>query len=399
MSTSVFFCSNIIPTEINNYITSTSQRSAALAGNIYCNAIIHGLLENNCNVSIICSIDREEIKTSKEKYKGRTDVHFLSKKSNGIMDYLSMCYHTFCDVMRFGRKYKKDKHYVFFDVMRPSTCIGGLIAAKIRHIPTLGIVMDVPSFRVEEEVSAIIDKLANRISKTLLGTYDMYLLLSEEMKTVIPHISKKAALVMEGIYELPDCQIETSIEKKTDNKEYTIMYAGSLYYEYGIMNLVEAVRQINDRDIRLIIFGRGNAENEIISIGKNDSRISYEGLISHDEIIKREATADLLVNPRPVDKDYVSYSFPSKTMEYMASGTPLIMADIPSLPDEYRQYIYLIQDNSIENIKDAIIYVKGVGRNEAIEKALNASDFIIHKKNHRIQCKQILNFVEKTAGN
>lgn len=60
--------------------------------------------------------------------------------------------------------------------------------------------------------------------------------------------------------------------------------------------------------------------------------------------------ATLLVNPRKGHEEYTKYSFPSKTMEYMASGTPTIMYKLPGLPIEYEEYLVLLPDNSQETL-------------------------------------------------
>ena len=57
------------------------------------------------------------------------------------------------------------------------------------------------------------------------------------------------------------------------------------------------------------------------------------GCVTNDEIVRLQCEATLLVNPRPSDKEFCKYSFPSKTIEYMASGTPVLMTKLPGVPD------------------------------------------------------------------
>ena len=58
--------------------------------------------------------------------------------------------------------------------------------------------------------------------------------------------------------------------------------------------------------------------------------------------VAEELKATLLVNPRPTTEEFTIYSFPSKNMEYMASGTPLLTTKLPGMPEEYHQYVLAI---------------------------------------------------------
>ena len=56
---------------------------------------------------------------------------------------------------------------------------------------------------------------------------------------------------------------------------------------------------------------------------QKDKRIIYWGVVEQKHVFEMQQQATLLVNPRKGHEEYTKYSFPSKTMEYMASGTQL----------------------------------------------------------------------------
>ena len=101
--------------------------------------------------------------------------------------------------------------------------------------------------------------------------------------------------------------------------------------------------------------------------------------------------AALLVNPRPTAPEYTKYSFPSKNMEYMASGTPLLTTHLASLPDEYIPYVYLIEDESVEGIAETIKTVLLLDRRELDEKGRKAQQFVFTKKTGKMQANRIVN--------
>lgn len=64
--------------------------------------------------------------------------------------------------------------------------------------------------------------------------------------------------------------------------------------------------------------------------------------------------ATLLVNSRFTIEEFTKYSFPSKNMEYMASGTPLLTTKLPGMPQEYYPYVFLFDEETIDGYADAI---------------------------------------------
>lgn len=71
----------------------------------------------------------------------------------------------------------------------------------------------------------------------------------------------------------------------------------------------------------------------------------------------RNKKATLLINPRPSNEEFTKYSFPSKNLEYMASGTPLLATDLPGIPAEYKRYEYIIENENIDGIANMFRYV------------------------------------------
>ena len=63
-------------------------------------------------------------------------------------------------------------------------------------------------------------------------------------------------------------------------------------------------------------------------------RIEFLGMLPRTDVLELQSKATILVNPRQPVGDFTKYSFPSKTIEYMASGTPLLMYKLPGIPEE-----------------------------------------------------------------
>ena len=248
------------------------------------------------------------------------------------------------------------------------------------------IVPDLPEFM--NESNSIFHKLNTLLVYKNLFIVDKYIVLTKYMMDKLP-FSDKPYLVIEGIYcEAKDQHVYNSIDK-----ERIIFYSGTLARRYGILNLVKAFMMIKDPDLRLVICGEGDAKAEVLNASKLDGRIIYKGLLPRWEILTMQQKATLLVNPRTPEGDFTKYSFPSKTMEYFASGTPVLMYKLEGIPEEYWDYCFTIDDLSIEGFAAKMIEILNLSQNYLLNVGQSARNFIMKNKSEIVQGKKIVEFV------
>ena len=133
------------------------------------------------------------------------------------------------------------------------------------------------------------------------------------------------------------------------------LYTGKLDSRFGIKEMIEAFISIPDKEYQLWICGDGSDRKMVENAAKQDNRIKFFGLVRQEVAFTMQAQATLLINPRKGDEPYTKYSFPSKTMEYMASGTPTVMYPLPGIPMEYYKHLIIIPDNTKETLKEILI--------------------------------------------
>lgn len=386
----VLFVGQIIPNNIYNRNHQLCQKVIGSAANVFYNALLRGISENGVEVSCRMTLPEGLSKDDNDTVKDGMIWKQSKYVSHILLRIIKNFFVTGYDVLRWSRTSGKDD-LVIFNVLRISQSIGGLMMCKILGLKTLTVVTDVPGYRIQTAKRSVIAKAADLIGQKIIAAFDYYVFLSEAMKDVVP-IGEKPYTVIEGIYD--EQQTGDLFDgDAVQDKRFVVLYAGSLHYKYGIMNLVHAVQSLGDNDIELHVYGNGEAAEEIVKLSEEFPNIQYKGNVSHDEILRLERKASLLVNPRPVDDEYVKYSFPSKNMEYMASGTPVLLTDIPSLPEEYREYVTTIPDNRIQSIAKKIDMIKRTQDNKYLEKAFAAREFIIHNKNKRLQAKKLLELI------
>lgn len=260
-----------------------------------------------------------------------------------------------------------------------------------KNIKTCLVVPDLPNFMTKKNklFNVFLKNVSSKMEK-YKDFIDSYVVLTEEMADELG--IKKSYVVIEGIVgvedEYKDSNLTTNI--KIDNQKYNILYSGTLNKKYGVLNLIEAFKKIDDERYRLLICGRGDSENLIIEASKDDNRIQYFGTLKNSEVLELQKEARVLINPRQNNGDYTRFSFPSKNLEYMVSGRPVIAYKLDGIPDEYDDYLLYVGGNTIDDLKQMIIDVCSESKEKLDEIGRRTKDFAISNKNEYVQVKKIL---------
>lgn len=264
------------------------------------------------------------------------------------------------------------------------------IKKKYPNVIICEIIADLPgmtnlSIKKSTLLQWFIDYKAKQSLKRL-EIVDCFVLLTKQMADYL-HISKPYCVV-EGIAS------KSQQIKERENTEKTILYTGTLHQKFGVMNLVEAFNQIESPDYRLVICGIGDSEKEIREAAEKNPRISFLGQLTRSEVLELQNQATILVNPRHNNEEYTKYSFPSKTMEYLSSGIPIVAYKLDGIPDEYNSYIQYVEDDSIESLKKKLVEVCELSNEERQNIGSRGRTFVLSNKNSTIQVKKIVTLIK-----
>ena len=274
---------------------------------------------------------------------------------------------------------------VVVDGLNRMTALAGMLAARLRGKPCVGIVTDLPDMLSGSRFSK---GMANFVIRHCTH----YVLLTEAMNDYL-NKQGKPYVILEGHADITMAERIPSLEKKLAPR--VCFYAGGVSKLYGLGNLVDGFRKANLPDTQLHIYGPGDYVKELQQIVEEDARIYYGGMLLNTQIVEKEQEATLLVNPRPTDEEYVKYSFPSKTMEYMASGTPVLTTVLPGMPKEYHPFVYLLEDETADGIAKMLREVLSHPEETLFQKGAEARHFVLEQKNNVIQARKILEMLCK----
>ena len=352
----------------------------------YHRLLIEGLAAHT-QVDVIANapVNRSNLKKSvmrlPEETEGGARYHYIPAIRNPIVKLLFVAAGTFFKTLLAAGK----DSAVVVDCLNRTTAFFALLAAKLRGRRCVGIITDLPDMLGGGSFSR---KMANFVIRHCTD----YVLLTEAMNDYIRNPGKPY-VILEGHADISMKEKMPSMDKKQPVR--TVFYAGGVSRQYGLADLTEGFLQSDLPNTRLEIYGPGDYVQELQSIAEKDPRVFYGGMLLNTEIVAKEQEATLLVNPRPTHEEFVKYSFPSKTMEYMASGTPVLTTRLPGMPKEYYPYVYFIEEESADGIAAALKAVLEHTDEELFRKGQEARDFVLDGRNNVVQAKKLLQMLEE----
>ena len=392
----ILYISALSSERLINEIHQRTGKNPGFAVQKFSRLLVKGLLANGARVTVLSNppITRERSKTLFVNYGKEVENEVCYKYIPFInlpfLKHLCVFFHSFFYVLFWGLKNRKEKALVC-DVLTVSACMGSLLASKINRVQTVGVVTDIYAFMAGGNSSkSLLFTMATKLNKMYISAFDKYVLLTEQMNNLVnpkvrPHI------VMEALCDSSILNEEESVVKKDSPR--TMLYAGGLHVKYGLKMLVDAFVQ-SGVDGKLVIYGDGPYASELREVSAQSDKVEYRGVAPNAEVVEAEHKASVLVNPRFTTEAFSPYSFPSKNMEYMASGTPLLTTNLPGMPEEYHEYVYLFEAETVDAYAETIRQVFAKSDEELQQLGVRAKRFVLENKNNEVQAKRIVEFIQ-----
>lgn len=283
-----------------------------------------------------------------------------------------------------SRDCKENNSAVILDVLNASVSLGAAMAAKRRRKPCIGIVTDLPELMVTG-TSKMHVKFVHSTMKRCNG----FVFLTEAMNEVV-NPDGKPYIIVEGLSDVK-CD---STERKEDIS-CKCMYAGYLDVRYGVKAMVDGFIKANVPNAELHVYGSGPYAEELNDVANKYSNVFFHGVVPNEVIVKEELKASLLINPRPTSEEFTKFSFPSKNIEYMSSGTPVITTDLPGMPREYLPFVYVFEKEDADGIAVSLKKVLSIPEEERALKGKKAKEFVLKEKNNVAQARKVIQLINQ----
>lgn len=381
--THILYVSCLCAPKIIEKLMELDNKSIGQQVQKYHRLLVEGLSKNGSSVKAL-SFHKELYRIADinlfESLDRSIDYCYIKEKIKNNQDYIKVFRNAYKETINYLRQY--EDAVVICDVLNFTVSLGAVLAARKMKREVVGIITDFPEFLFGSNYLAV------RLYWFLINRCTSYLVMTEQMKE---HLSnKKRSLVMEGVVDIN--MAKQNVTHKTPQKKICI-YAGLLHRKYGIETLVKAFTKANVDGTELYLYGTGDYEEELKKLDNN--RIKYMGVKANADIVEAEQNAFLLINPRPTNQEFTKYSFPSKNMEYMVSGTPVLTTRLPGMPLEYERYVYLFDEETIDGMSDKLREVLTKDKSELSSLGSAARQFVLAEKNNVVQTRKILQFIEQ----
>ncbi|MBW3569611.1 MAG: glycosyltransferase [Gemmatimonadetes bacterium] len=272
-----------------------------------------------------------------------------------------------------------------------------LAAARAWRVPAVALVADLPFDYALRRARGVLERMDVRAQLAALRRFDGLVVLS-------PHVAQDYApgvpwIRMEGGVHPDDAGDPPRGGALPGVAGRPVMYSGLLNEMNGIPLLLEAFARLQGPEWRLWLYGGGPLAGAVRRAAEKDARIVYHPWeqVPAETVRQRQREACVLVNPRPSSHRANRYSFPSKLLEYLVSGTPVVSTAPPGVPDEYHPHLELLREETPEGLAAAIRRAAARPEAERAARGARAREWVLREKNWDRQAQRIGEFIRRVT--
>lgn len=187
--------------------------------------------------------------------------------------------------------------------------------------------------------------------------------ITQQVRTINPH-DTKCVTVLNGIDTQYFFQANSLQRKQLEltDKDFVIAYSGRLKKEKGILQLIQAIKQVQESiNLKLLIigasaYGKDMQPTKYIRQLEEESepikdKVIFTGFINYDQMPSYLKMADIAVVPSMWEEP-----FGLTVVEAMAAGLPLITTRSGGIPEICEGVATIVdRENIVENLADAIL--------------------------------------------
>lgn len=233
-------------------------------------------------------------------------------------------------------------------------------------------------------------KLFDDSTRKSMAVCDKYVVLNKAVAD--KYLPGKPFIVIDGGVDMADIE-KNCRNKKSVPVERNIMYCGALTEYNGVLNLIKAMDSFQGTDIYCDIYGSGYLEEQVRVAAQENKNIRFHGRLDNVTVMQKQREAWLLINPRLVNDSIAQVTFPSKTFEYLLSGTPVLTTRLNGYTKEYDGLMVYAKDDSPQALVRAIHEIAIGEYQDYLIMAEKAVKFVVEKKNWPYQGEKMKQFM------
>lgn len=237
--------------------------------------------------------------------------------------------------------------------------------------------------------STILRRIFEQSTWKSMKLCDRYIVLNKH--GIDKYLPGKSHIVVDGGVDEDDIKRYDNPAEKCG--EHNILFCGALTEYNGVLKIIEAMEYLGDTDIVLDIYGGGYLEETVKMAAIKNPKIRFHGRVSNSEAMQRQREAWLLINPRLVEDPIAQVTFPSKTFEYLLSGTPVLSSHLNGYGKEYNRHIIFVEGERPVDYANKIREILLTDKLSLQKLAKDAQTFVKTEKNWDVQAEKIYRFL------
>ena len=396
----------------NIFVITTHPMPNGLAGTNRILSLTKGFILNNFNVTVVCINPTEnKFETYNDEISGNFQgVNYIYPGNNIIVEenlFFRFIQFVKSSILSFSfifiRLYKKEVSFIivygnFFSLEIPI-----LIFSKIFNIKIYKEESENPYIYFKSKLFTLREGIPIIYVNYIYKLYSGLFLMTNSLKTFFIQKGVKSHKLLLVPHTIDNDRFNVLLGEGANNKFFNydyIAYIGSMNQQKdGVLDLVKAFSLIlkEYKNLRLVIAGEGSKSdldlfNKTINGLEIKNNIIYLGKLSSIEIPKLLYNAKILVSFRPKSLQS-EYGFPSKIVEYLAVGIPIIT----TLNGDLKLYLkdkinaFIVCDFKIESFVNKLYEVLE-NYEFALEVAQNGVLLVKNNFNPKINSRLIIDY-------
>jgi glycosyltransferase involved in cell wall biosynthesis len=215
--------------------------------------------------------------------------------------------------------------------------------------------------------------------------------IAEDLAPQVPRIRVEGGITEEMLEVRPKRAV-------VPGEPVTFALVASLEEHNGIRQTLDAFQATTNPNLRLVVAGNGALTPFAEAAAKADPRVTYAGFLGFDEVLRLYENVDALVSMRLMTKMDTRYFFPSKLMEFLASGVPVITTPHAGVREEFSDAAFILDDDSPEALARMFDTLSATPPAERFARGDRARAILRATRMWPIQARRVAEFVERVAG-
>jgi glycosyltransferase involved in cell wall biosynthesis len=376
------------------------------AGNMFQERLLAALGEAGLPASLILSqrpvrlFPRSRtlyVRASRQELDSGLSIHMVPFVNLPLVRPLTVGFMVLLEVMRWRGAWRSARRAVLTYNLTEPPGLFTLIAARLAGATALASVNDifVPGETVANSWSRRVDFwLQRRLISRFDGLSVPNSRIPKEFAPEVPWVRNEG-----GVSDVVARRFAGgSLPHKTMREQpFTIVYAGSLTDVNGVPELVAGFAQLYGTGYRLLVAGRGPEEGLILHAAARDSRIEFRGYLSEDAVLALYTEADLLLNLRITKRIRTDYFFPSKLIEFLATGVPVLSTATGHVREEFGEVLFLLDEESPGALAEALAHLASMDSGARWARGAAARKQVLSTHRWPVQGHKLAAFIRQTA--